>query len=203
MSSARPAGAAAMGARAVAVVVRAGVVAAGVVAAGAAVACTPTPAPAPAAAAGGPVSDDGGAAHDAPAARGARSISDRTERPRLIDAPAGEVTSVVTAQRAESARAGRRLLVYVGATWCEPCQRFHQAVARHELDDLLAGVDLLVFDLDKDRERLDAAGYGSRLIPLLVVPDGAGRGTARRMEGSIKGPGAVDNMAPRLRALLR
>ena len=45
--------------------------------------------------------------------------------------------------------------------------------ARRTLDEALARVDLLTFDLDVDRERLEAAGDGSRMIPLVAVPDAA------------------------------
>jgi thiol-disulfide isomerase/thioredoxin len=39
-----------------------------------------------------------------------------------------DVAKVVREARAREAADGRTLLVYVGATWCEPCQRFHHAV---------------------------------------------------------------------------
>ena len=122
---------------------------------------------------------------------------------RLVDAAAsGDVALLVTAQVAASTASGRTTLVYVGATWCEPCERFRAAVQKGELNDAFGQVDFLVFDLDKDAARLDAAGYGSRMIPLVVVPGPDGRGTDKRIEGSIKGDGAVANMKPRVRALL-
>lgn len=114
----------------------------------------------------------------------------------------GDVTEMVKAQKAKSVALGRRLLIYVGATWCEPCQRFHEAAAQGQLDDMLAKVDLLTFDLDKDRGRLTAAGCDSNMIPLLSLPDDFGRCTDHRIEGSIKGTGAVAQMTPRLQELL-
>ncbi|MCA9700862.1 MAG: thioredoxin, partial [Myxococcales bacterium] len=54
-----------------------------------------------------------------------------------------------------------------------------------------------------DRDRLAAAGYESKLIPLFVVPDADGRAGPRRTEGGIKGPNAVQNLTPRLQALLQ
>lgn len=120
---------------------------------------------------------------------------------RLVDAPAGDVAPLVQAHvRANTART---TLVYVGAPWCEPCERFRDAVKRGELDDALGNVDFLVFDLDKDAARLEAAGYGSRMIPLVAVPGLDGRATGKRIEGSIKGEGAVANMKPRVLELLR
>ena len=130
-----------------------------------------------------------------------------TEKPKhltWLEAPAsGEVARVVRDAAVTARQQGQTLLVYVGATWCEPCERFHQAAARGELDRDFAELRLLVFDADRDRERLAAAGYASNLIPLLVVPQPDGTASNKRMQGSIKGSGAVAEMTPRLRELLR
>ncbi len=92
--------------------------------------------------------------------------------------------------------------MYVGASWCEPCRYFHQAAEHGELDDALPPLALLEFDRDRDGVRLDAAGYGSRMIPLFVSPDDDGHPSARRIEGSIHGPGSPREIVPRLLAIL-
>jgi thiol:disulfide interchange protein len=95
------------------------------------------------------------------------------------------------------------VMVYVGATWCEPCQHFHEAVGRGELDAELAGTRFLEFDADRDRAELRTAGYVSKYIPLFAIPEADGRASGRMIEGSIKGNEAVrKNLLPRLRALL-
>lgn len=121
---------------------------------------------------------------------------------RFVEADPGDVASAVRRFVAEARAESRVPLVYVGATWCEPCQYFHRAAVAGELDDALPRMALLEFDRDQDGERLEAAGYGSRMIPLFVVPGDDGRGTDRRIEGSIHGPGSPDEIAPRLRAVL-
>lgn len=40
------------------------------------------------------------------------------------------------------------------------------------------------------------------MIPLLAVPGEDGRGTPLRIEGSVKGDRAVDEIVPRLQAIL-
>lgn len=110
---------------------------------------------------------------------------------------------MVTRAVADAHRDHRRLLVYVGATWCEPCRRFHLAVQEGKLDSQFPDLRFLEFDLDKDQPRLVAAGYQSRLIPLFANPGPDGRASGRQMEGSIKGDGAVGEIVPRLTALLR
>lgn len=98
---------------------------------------------------------------------------------------------------------GVRVLVYVGAIWCEPCQRFHRALEAGELDEALAGTQFIEFDADRDRAELRAAGYVSKYIPLFSVPDPAGRSSGLAIEGSVKGDAAVrENLVPRLLALL-
>lgn len=123
-------------------------------------------------------------------------------RPSFVPAGEGDAEAVVR-QALDAAAAERdRVVVYVGASWCEPCEAFHHAVERGELDDALAGVRFVEFDSDRDGGRLQAAGYGGRLIPRFVVPEADGRGSEQRMEGGIKGDGAVEHIMARLRPLL-
>ena len=128
-----------------------------------------------------------------------------TERPRgveIVEAAQGDVATVVKGELARAARDRRQLLVYVGAPWCEPCRRFHQAAAEHKLDRAFPGLRLLEFDNDRDGARLAMAGYAGQFIPLFARPGADGRGSGRQIEGSVKGDGAVDQIVPRLRTLL-
>jgi thiol-disulfide isomerase/thioredoxin len=96
-----------------------------------------------------------------------------------------------------------RVLVYVGASWCEPCKHFHQAVERGDLNGTLNGLRFLEFDQDRDAAALKVAGYVYQYIPVLALPDPDGRNHGRMIAGSIKGPNAVkENLVPRLQALL-
>lgn len=122
---------------------------------------------------------------------------------RLEKAPSGgNVAAVVKKERDAAKAIGRDLVVYVGATWCEPCQRFHKAAQAGLLDEAFPNLTLLEYDVDESREELVAAGYQSQLIPLFVVPREDGRASDKRMEGSVKGEGAVINIAPRLKTIL-
>ena len=125
--------------------------------------------------------------------------------PVFVRGPSGgaAIAPFVAEEVKKAARPGA-VLVYVGASWCEPCQYFHKAVTSGQLDTLLRGVRLIEFDSDADHSSLSAAGYGSKLIPLLAVPKPDGTASERRIEGSIKGPDAVQlNMVPRIAALLQ
>src|SRR5262245_2857436 len=74
------------------------------------------------------------------------------------------------ASQEQATRDGRRLVVYVGAPWCEPCLAFHAAVEAGKLDTELAGIRFLEFDADEHRAAIDEGGYGGRLIPRFALP---------------------------------
>jgi thiol-disulfide isomerase/thioredoxin len=141
-----------------------------------------------------------GEARPAPVAPSAAAA----DRPRFVRGPSGGAPiAPFVRERVARAAPERTVLVYVGASWCEPCKRFHDAVETGQLDGVLPPLELVEFDLDADRTALTAAGYESRLIPLFAAPDAEGRATEKRLSGSIKGPGAVnDDLVPRLRVLL-
>lgn len=122
---------------------------------------------------------------------------------RLVEAGPGEVQPLVVTALANATRDHRRLLVYVGASWCEPCQAFHAAAAAGKLDATLPGLTLLEFDLDRDNDRLTAAGYTSELVPLFAVPGADGRASGRATSGAYKGGNYVAQLAPRIQALLK
>jgi thiol-disulfide isomerase/thioredoxin len=130
------------------------------------------------------------------------------ERPHgkveVVPAPAtGEVAALVQKELTRARGDGRQLLVYVGATWCEPCRRFHQAAAEGKLDGALPTLRLLEFDADRDNERLAVAGYFSRYIPLFALPNGDGRASGKQVEGATKGTDPAAVLVPQLRGLMK
>jgi thiol-disulfide isomerase/thioredoxin len=137
----------------------------------------------------------------APSASGAQS----SQPPSFLRYPgqAGAIEPWVQEQVELADAAHLRVLVYVGASWCEPCQRFHRAVERGELNGALNGLRFLEFDQDRDANALRVAGYLYQYIPVLALPDPDGKNHGRMISGSIKGPDAVrENLVPRLQALL-
>jgi len=139
------------------------------------------------------------------ASASAQATAARAAKPHFVRWAREELPLEQFVQReVERAQAeGGKVLVYVGATWCEPCRYFHQAVEHGEVDRELTGFRFLEFDLDRDGAALATAGYGSKYIPLFAIPYPDGRASGRMIEGSIKGPGAVrEDLLPRLRKLL-
>ena len=94
---------------------------------------------------------------------------------KVIEAnPDSDALSLVRAKRLEAKAEGRVLVVYVSATWCEPCKRLKAELESGRLDDRLANVTLLAFDADKDGDRLGAAGYSYRFVPYVALPGADG-----------------------------
>ena len=151
----------------------------------------------------------GGCKDDASPSEAARPSSSAAAPPaptghlQIEEAPAaGEVETLVRGALAKASARKRRLIVYAGASWCEPCQRFHKAAAGGEFDAAFPDLDILSFDIDRDGERLASAGYVSKLIPLFALPQADGSASGKQVEGGVKGDGAVAYLTPRLKGLL-
>lgn len=134
---------------------------------------------------------------------GCQSQSASTSAVELIPTEKTEnVAGLVAPEVARAAKDGKKLVVYVGAVWCEPCTKFHDAAAKGELDAGFGDVRFIMFDLDRDQKALDRAGYSSEMVPLFAIPKPDGTASGKKIEGSIKGDGAVTNISPRLRKLV-
>jgi hypothetical protein len=115
---------------------------------------------------------------------------------------ANDIKPQIAAELARTTADHKHLLVYVGASWCEPCAHFHDAALAGKLDATFGDVRMLVFDADRDNDALDHAGYKYQLIPLFAIPRADGAASGKQIEGSIKGVDAVAEISPRLRALV-
>lgn len=92
----------------------------------------------------------------------------------VMAAQDSDALSLVRTGRLRAKAEGRTLVVYAGAGWCEPCKRFKNAVQTGALDDKLAKTTLLVFDADRDTDRLGSAGYTFKFIPYVALPGADG-----------------------------
>ncbi len=127
---------------------------------------------------------------------------DSPKKVLIVRAPADDVPTYVHGEILKAKSQNRKLLVYIGATWCEPCQRFHKAAEAGDLDAKFPDLTLVEFDLDRDGVRLGMAGYSPKYIPYFGVPTDDGRASGEGFSGSIKGEGAVGDIVPRLEKLI-
>ena len=95
---------------------------------------------------------------------------------RIVPATQDEaVLSLVRTERLKAKAEGRVLVVYVSATWCEPCKRLKAEIEAGRLDDRLGRTTLLAFDADADLDRLSSAGYAFKFVPYVALPGPDGR----------------------------
>ena len=120
----------------------------------------------------------------------------------ILTAPAGSAATYIASEVARGARDGVPVLVYVGATWCEPCRDFHAAATAGTLDAALAPIRFLEFDLDRDGDRLAAAGYRSSFVPLFARPAPDGTASGAQTDGVKQGGAYVEQLTPRIQALV-
>ncbi len=124
-------------------------------------------------------------------------------RPDLVLAGPGPVSELVRQALVQAEADSRQLVVYVGASWCEPCEYFLGALRDDALPNRFDRLRFLKFDFDVDQERLDQAGYTGSMIPRFALPTSAGTASERVFEGSIKGPSAVGDLIAKLDWLLQ
>lgn len=126
-----------------------------------------------------------------------------SRRVEWIEAPpTADFASTVRLERAKAQRAGRMLVVYVGADWCPPCKAFHEAVRAGQLDAMLDTVTFLAFDFDRDASKMGAFGYQTTHIPYFVKPGPDGAVEAAFNVKTLNKPAAVKEAEGKLVAWL-
>jgi hypothetical protein len=110
-----------------------------------------------------------------------------------------DALSLIRTKRLEAKAEHRVLVVYVGAKWCEPCERFRHELASGALDQRLGRVTLLAFDVDRDGDRLAAAGYRYSFVPFVGLPGADGR-PAETQQATGKGGDAWRELLAKLDA---
>ena len=116
------------------------------------------------------------------------SGNDSPHKVELVTAPAlADVAPFVAQQLEAAAHDHKKLIVYVGANWCEPCRRFRNDLAAGRFDHDFGTLRLLAFDSDRDIEALYRAGYRFQNIPMFAVPNHDGTGGTHQIEGTSNG----------------
>jgi len=118
---------------------------------------------------------------------------------RVIEAPGDvDAASLIRTERLRAKAEGKSLVVYAGASWCEPCRKFHELAKSGSIDAELGNITLLHFDATRDEDRLAAAGYRYKFIPFFALAGADGSMTAQY---ETKGDASADTMRAIVRAL--
>lgn len=110
-----------------------------------------------------------------------------------------DALSLIRAERLRAKAEGRVLVVYVSATWCEPCKKLKEEIDAGRLDERYGRTTLLAFDADNDIDRLGSAGYSFKFVPYVALPGADGR-PADAQEATSKGANAWRELLGKLDA---
>lgn len=121
----------------------------------------------------------------------------------IVETPAtGDLVAYVAGEVKRGEADHVPVLVYVGATWCEPCKELHEAATAGKLDATLGPLRLLEFDLDRDGTWLEGAGYKSQLVPLIAKPLPDGKASGKQIAGVKTRQSYVDQLTRGIAGLL-
>lgn len=163
------------------------------------VACNPSSSPRPSA---GAESSATPAPKVTAAATTGEASASRGKLQVLVATADSDALSAIRTERLKAKAEGRVLVVYVSATWCEPCKRLKEEIAAGRLDERLGKTTLLAFDADKDVDRLRSAGYSFAFVPFVALP-GADGHPADTQEATGKGGSAWRELLDKLDAWQR
>jgi thiol-disulfide isomerase/thioredoxin len=128
---------------------------------------------------------------------GAGAIAPRPPPIRKVSVDPRRLAPELRARAQEASRSGARLLVELGAPWCEPCRALDAAFARESNRAVLAGWWLVEVDVDALPPG-PVLGRPTHTVPALVRLDRSGRPAAW-----LQGAALPTDSAARLDAALR
>jgi len=126
-----------------------------------------------------------------------------TQRPppiRRVSVDPRRLAPELRALAQEAARSGARLLVELGAPWCEPCRALDAAFARESNGAVLAGWWLVEVDVDALPPG-PVLGRSTHTVPALVRLDRSGR-PAAWLQGAALPTDSAARLDEALRAFL-
>lgn len=116
------------------------------------------------------------------------------------DLPDGsDVSAGLRGAVGEAERAGLKPVLYLGATWCQPCVAYERALFHPEMVAAHANVLLVKADFDRHGSALEAAGFVASGVPFWCHLDREGGNSGRCITGAAWGEDTPENMAPVLR----
>ncbi len=112
-----------------------------------------------------------------------------------------DVVRVAARFAAEAVAAGETPVIYVGATWCQPCLLYKKSLDDPRMKAAHEGVRVL--EADADLHDLSALGISPNGIPHWATVDASGVSDGRAIDGGAWGDNTPENMAPALSAFFR
>jgi hypothetical protein len=90
--------------------------------------------------------------------------------------------------------------VYIGATWCAPCNAIKHNLDKPIMIDAFKGTYIMKLDFDAWEDKLPGAGLQHEAVPVFFALDASGKPTGRMIDGGAWGNDTPENIAPALKA---
>ena len=111
----------------------------------------------------------------------------------------GSLAASVKGEVAKALAAGKKPVVYIGATWCPPCQAIKRYKSDPQMAAAFAGTHIIELDVDDwTAPDLAALGYKAASVPVFIAVDKDGKAKGPTIDGGAWGDNIPANMAPPL-----
>jgi hypothetical protein len=118
----------------------------------------------------------------------------------LDEVAPGRPLAVVLSDGAAKAKAkGLRPFLYIGATWCQPCQKLHRSLDDERMVDAFRGTYVIHLDLDAWERELPSVGLRVAQVPVFFQLDAQGKPTGKSLDGGAWNEDVPAEMAPPLK----
>jgi thiol-disulfide isomerase/thioredoxin len=112
----------------------------------------------------------------------------------------GPLAALVAAEIATHPTGNLKPIVYLGASWCGPCQEIKRSKDDPRMLDAFDGAMVIEVDIDEwNKEQLTALGYKTGVIPVFIAVDRDARALGPMIDGGAWGDNVPEIMAPPLK----
>ena len=106
----------------------------------------------------------------------------------------------IKARVADAEKAKLKPVVYVGATWCEPCLAIKKHRDDPRMKEAFTGVAIIEVDMDQWKsEQFAELNMKPSAIPVFYAVGSDGKATGKEIDGGAWGDNIPENMAPPLK----
>lgn len=108
--------------------------------------------------------------------------------------------SRLKAEVGKAAERRQKPILYIGATWCEPCAALKKYKSDPRMAEAFEGTYVIELDLDDWKlDELKALGLRAGVVPVFHALGADGRASGKTIDGGAWGDNIPENMAPPLK----
>ncbi len=130
------------------------------------------------------------------------SVHTDARNPSWVAVPKGSggLAAAIAREIAKKPSATAKPIVYLGASWCDPCAAIKRFKTDPRMLDAFQGTYVIELDVDDWKsEGLGALGYKTGTVPVFYAVDAAGKASGPTINGGAWGDNIPETMAPPLK----